>query len=235
MPESRPRPTPNAKRRASGSEAEPVARRGRPVGDHSAKRAELLAATITVLAQDGYASASLRKVAKQAGCTTGAVTYYFDNKEELVTALAQNLFDRADALLDINPEQLDINSLIEQWLQWISVDEPNSWLAWLQLLTYARHEPVFAEIIKQRYARFRQVFTSVLEEGQRQGKIRDDGPANLLADQLSAISDGWLILLPIELERFSAERGQALLDALMLLISPPKTNQLSSRAKATAQ
>ncbi len=234
MSDAKARPQP-ATQRTSESEPEPVARRGRPVGDHNAKRAELLAAAITVIAQEGYAGASMRRVAQHAGCTTGAVTYYFANKEEMVGAVAQNLFDRVDALLEINREQLDVKSIIEQWLEWISSDEPDNWLAWLQLLTHARHEPAFAGIIKQRYARFRQVFTSVLEEGQNQGKIRDDIPAELLADQVSAISDGWLMMLPIEPERFSAERGQALLDALITLISPPKATKRPSRAKAAAQ
>ncbi|WP_414694373.1 TetR family transcriptional regulator, partial [Phenylobacterium sp.] len=42
------------------------ARRGRPVGDRDARRAELLAAAIAVIAQEGYAGTSLRKVAEQA-------------------------------------------------------------------------------------------------------------------------------------------------------------------------
>ncbi|MDT4837251.1 HTH-type transcriptional repressor AcnR [compost metagenome] len=235
MPESRSRLSPSAKRRASESESEPVARRGRPVGDHNAKRAELLAAAITVIAQEGYAGASMRKVAQHAGCTTGAVTYYFANKEEMVSAVAQNLFDRVEALMEINREQFDIKSFIQQWHQWISFNEPDSWLAWLQLLTHARHEPAFANVIKQRYARFRLSATAVLEDGQRQGKIRDDVPADLLADHINAFSDGWLMMLPIEPERFNTERSQALLDALIVLISPPKATRRSSKAKATAQ
>lgn len=234
MPDAKTRPQ-SGTQRASENESEPAVRRGRPVGDHNAKRAELLAAAIAVIAREGYAGASMRRVAQHAGCTTGAVTYYFANKEEMVSEVAQNLFDRVDALLEINREQLDIKALIQQWLEWISSDEPDNWLAWLQLLTHARHEPAFAAVIKQRYARFRQVFTSVLEDGQHQGKIRDDVPADLLADQVSAISDGWLMMLPIEPERFGAERGQALLDALITLITPPKSSKRPSKAKTAAQ
>ncbi|MCE1116815.1 MULTISPECIES: TetR/AcrR family transcriptional regulator [Pseudomonas] len=211
---------------------EPVARRGRPVGDRDAKRAELLAAAIAVIAADGYVGASMRKVAKQAGCTTGAVTYYFANKEEMIGEVAQNLFDQVDQLLETNQAQIDIASLLRQWLQWVSSDESTIWLSWLQLLAHARHEPVFADIIRQRYARFRQVFTTVIETGQAQGKIRHDIAAEMLADQISTICDGWLMMLPIEPERFSAERGQALLDALILLISPPKAAKAAVKAKA---
>ena len=236
MPDSRPQPAPRARRAAAGSESKAAVRRGRPVGDHNAKRAELLAAAISVISQEGYAGASMRKVAQRAGCTTGAVTYYFANKEEVVTAVAQSLFDKIDVLLEANRKKVDVKALIEQWLQWIIYDEPDSWLAWLQLLTHARHEQAFACVIKQHYVRFRQVFTALLVEGQSQGKIRSDIPADLLADQISAISDGWLMTLPIEPERFSADRCNALLDALVALISPPKrpAPKRSSKAKAMA-
>ncbi|BAV75208.1 transcriptional regulator, TetR family [Pseudomonas chlororaphis subsp. aurantiaca] len=180
----------------------------------------MLTAAIAVIAQEGYAGASMRKVAQHAGCTTGAVTYYFANKEEMVTAVAQSLFDQIDTLLEGSQEQVDIKSLIEQWLNWMRVDEPNGWLAWFQLLAHARHEPAFASIIKQRYALFRQVLTSMLEKGQKQGKIRSDIEADLLADQISAMSDGWMMMLPIEPERFTPARSQALLDAVITLISP---------------
>lgn len=206
---------------APNSSPATVARRGRPVGDRDAKRAELLAAAILVIAKEGYAGASMRRVAQQANCTTGAVTYYFANKEEMVCAVAQSLFDQFDALLENHQQVRDIATVIQQWLQGFSNDESNGWLAWLQLLNHAQHEPAFAGIIKHRYARFRQVFTTVLENGQRQGNIRDDIAADLLADQISAISDGWMMMWPIEPERFSGERMQALLDALMALISPP--------------
>ena len=108
--------SPTSNRKARKSESEPAARRGRPVGDHNAKRAELLSAAITVIAHEGYAGASMRKVAQQAGCTTGAVTYYFANKEEMVTAVAQSLFDEIDTLLEINQVGIDNNAIVRPGL-----------------------------------------------------------------------------------------------------------------------
>ncbi|WP_144173137.1 TetR/AcrR family transcriptional regulator [Pseudomonas sp. Kh13] len=230
MPETHARHAPDAK--ADEHEPEPLARRGRPVGDRDAKRTELLAAAIAVIAQEGYAGATMRKVAQYAGCTTGTVTYYFANKEEMVSAVAQNLFDKVDALLDINLDQVDIRSLIQRWHHWISHDEPDNWLAWLQLLTHARHQPAFASVIKQRYAHYRQVATSVLEAGQRQGKVREDVPADVLADHVAAFSDGWLMMLPLEPEPVSAERGKALIDAFIVMISPAETAKRTAKSKA---
>src|SRR5579863_9590888 len=74
-------------------------RRGRPVGDRQAKSAELIAAARAVIAREGYGGASLRKVAEQAGTSTGAVSYYFENKEAMVVAVAHSVFDEFDAWL----------------------------------------------------------------------------------------------------------------------------------------
>lgn len=196
-------------------------RRGRPVGDREAKRAELLAAAISVIAQEGYAGASMRKVAKQAGCTTGAVTYYFANKEEMVFAVAQSLFDQFDTMLDSDNESIDVRAIIQKWLDWTSLNETDTWLAMFQLLAHARHEPAFASVIQQRYVRFRHGLAAIVKKGQAQGVIRNDISADLLADQLSAMSDGWMMMLPIEPERFEPGRAKALLDALITLIEPP--------------
>src|SRR5215471_17583898 len=77
-------------------------RRGRPVGDREARRTELLNAAISVIAQEGPAEASLRKVAERAGCSTGAVTYYFANREEMMAAVIESQFDMFDAMLKVS-------------------------------------------------------------------------------------------------------------------------------------
>ena len=221
--------SPRQPQRATGDAAPQARRRGRPTGDHDAKRAELLNAASSVLAAEGYAGMSLRKVARRAGCTTGAVTYYFANKEDLVTALAESRFDSFDAMLEASRDETDIRAIFERWLARITSDA-EFWPVMFQLLAHARHEPAFAAVIEKRYARFRDVYTSILAAGQARGTIRGDIPADLLADQLSAIGDGWMMMLPIEPERFSPARMQTLVDAAITLITPPRRPRRTPRA-----
>ncbi|POA35831.1 MULTISPECIES: TetR/AcrR family transcriptional regulator [unclassified Pseudomonas] len=215
-------PSTDSHQTPSDSDSGHVARRGRPVGNRLEKRGELLTAAIEVIAQEGYAGTSLRKVASHAGCTTGAVTYYFANKEEMITAAAQSLFDEFDNLLEPNQEQVDVRAMIEQWLNLTQANDSARWLALFQMLAHARHEPVFADVIQKRYSRFRQDLAVILAKGQTQGIIRKDVPSDLLADQLSALSDGWMMMLPIEPERFQPKRRKALMDAVITLISPSR-------------
>lgn len=194
-------------------------RRGRPVGDRDAKRGELLAAGLAVVAELGYAGASLRKVAERAGYTTGAVTYYFANKEEMVVALTEYLFDEFDALL----ATADLHSSVEEAFQLIfDRVRVDAYLlhAQFQLLAFARVEATCAEVFERRYAAFRQALARIIERQQVNGTVRSDISAELLSDQLSAMSDGWNLLLPVEPKRFSPARIEALLSSVKTLIAP---------------
>ena len=194
--------------------------RGRPVGDREAKRIELLQAAEFVIAREGYSATSLRKVARKAGGTTGAVTYYFENKEAMFAAVAEFLFDKFEAWLrDSSKDLVDVRGLMEHFVLAEQFDEPDQWSVLFQLLMHARHVPAFADVFQRRYATFREVLAGVIRRGQEQGRVRDDISADILADQLSAIADGWMLLYPIERERFKPRRVKALIDAIVVLTS----------------
>lgn len=194
--------------------------RGRPVGDRASKKAELMSAAIAVTAEEGYSGASLRKVAKRMGATTGTVTYYFANKEEMLTAVAEELFIRFHKQLAFDTPHADINLVIEKLLTWDDSEQPGLWLAFLQLLTHARQEPAFAPVIQRHYAKIREALTFLVEKGQSNQIIRNDITADMLAEQLSALGDGWMMMMSIEPERFTPEKIQLLSDAVLTLIKP---------------
>jgi AcrR family transcriptional regulator len=199
----------------------PVRRgRGRPVGDREGRRAELLDAAMKVLADEGSAAASLRKVAQRAGCTTGAVSYYFASKDAMMAAVIESRFDEFDRVLEIGDDADGVRRMFERWLAITNPEDAGVWIAGFQLLSYARRSPALAAVYQRRYAHYRSVLAGILESGQRHGWIRADIAADLLADQLCAMGDGWMMLFPIEPDRFGPKRVKALLDATMAIISP---------------
>jgi AcrR family transcriptional regulator len=203
--------------------AEPPAtrRRGRPVGDREARSGELVAAARAVIAREGYGGASLRKVAEQAGASTGAVSYYFDNKEAMVVAVAENLFDEFDAWLEAQGGAYDPQSLCNSMLNWSTRGAGEAYLICLQLTVGARSDPALAVVMARRNAQFLTNLTKLLEKGQAEGLIRRDFPADILADQFSAMADGWALTYPLEPARFSQGRIRHLVDSAAALLSPP--------------
>lgn len=194
-------------------------RRGRPVGDHETKRGAFLNAGIKVIAEQGFAGASLRKVAERAGHTTGAIAHYFENKEQLFAAIVEALFDQFDAMLGAAPEN---ETILRRFRRWLEMSDSSVWVAGFQMLARARLDPALAAIYQQHHARYRRIAVVRIEQEQRAGLIRNDIPADLLADQIGALADGWSMMLPIERERFGPEHVERLLDALILQLSPPR-------------
>ena len=196
-----------------------VRKRGRPVGDRQARNSELLAAARHVIARDGYAGASLRKVAKRAGFTTGAVTYYFANKEAMVAAVAEALFNEFDGWLN-SASVNDIRAIFEHFILWTKSDAGDAWLVSLQLLVHAGTDPALAAVIQRRYAQFRRKLAGLLEKGQAEGVVRRDFRADLLADQISALADGWAMMFPVEPARFGHGRIEQLVNLAIAMLAP---------------
>ncbi|NTZ88779.1 TetR family transcriptional regulator [Burkholderia metallica] len=212
----------SASRHVSKNDAEPVGwRRGLSEVDREARRAELLKAAVSVIAEEGFAGASLRKVAQRAGCTTGAVTYYFSNKEQMITAVAENLYDQFD--LTLEGAQHGIGSIFGMWLKMINADDCSAWKAAVQMLTQAPHQPALLSVYQRRCAQFREAFATILAREQSRGTVRKDIPAVVLADHISATVDGWMVRFPMEPEGSRSARIQALVAATVSMIAPPPT------------
>jgi AcrR family transcriptional regulator len=202
-------------------DAAPMQRgRGRPVGDHEAKREEILKAATEVIADDGYAGASLRKVANKAGCTTGRVIYYFANKDAMIAAVAEHLFDEWDKMRAGAAEH---EEGLSRFLAWASSNDSTEWIAGLELVIHARRVPAFAEVYRRRYDAYRKAVARALAKSQDQGTVRSDVSADILADQICAIGDGLMLSIPNDPRRFTAKRVRALVEATMALIRSPQS------------
>lgn len=217
----------NSRRHPTGpdstrSAAEPgERRRGRPVGAQNSKRTELIQAAIAQLAQEGHRGASLRKVAHRANHTTGAVTYYFANREAMIIATVHHLFDAFDAILDAHAETFDIRTNLERWFDWTCDENAAAWAAQFHLLVAARTEPAVAAVYQERYAQYRARLAEFLEQAQDEGAVRDDISPKILSDQLCAMADGWMMMIPVEPERFEPARTAELVEMTLAMVAAP--------------
>lgn len=66
----------------------------------AATRGSLLRAAIEIIAESGWMSATTRAVAARAGVTRGALQHYFDSREELLKAVAGEIFVQLHSRLD---------------------------------------------------------------------------------------------------------------------------------------
>lgn len=62
-----------------------------PLRDRPDRRGQIVAAAATVLGRDGYASTTLKQVAREAGIAPGLLHYYFQTKEELLVEVVSTM------------------------------------------------------------------------------------------------------------------------------------------------
>ncbi len=74
----------------------------RPSFIEAARRAQLIACAIEIIATQGYAQASLAHIAERAGISKSAIAYYFSSKEELIEQVGKEIL--TDAANVIGPQ-----------------------------------------------------------------------------------------------------------------------------------
>lgn len=59
-----------------------------------ARRAQIIEAATAVIAEDGYAQASLARIARRAGVSKGVISYHFSGKNELITRVVVAVYEQ---------------------------------------------------------------------------------------------------------------------------------------------
>ena len=196
-------------------------KRGRPTGDHEAKSQELIEAARYVIARHGYTAASLRKVAQHLGRTTGSVTYYFSSKQEMILSVAKSLFDETEEAFEKGSGEADVQAIFDNILWYVKPNKKWAWLVWFHLLAHASTEPALASLIRRRNGQIRARIATLIAQCQQQGVVRADFSADLLADQVIALTDGWFMMTPVEPARFRPERINDLVRVSIAMLAPP--------------
>lgn len=62
-------------------------------GSQEARRQQLIAATVRIIARHGFSNTTLAKVAQEAGLSPGIVNFYFTSKDQLLIAVLKSLSD----------------------------------------------------------------------------------------------------------------------------------------------
>src|ERR1700733_15249204 len=68
--------------------------------DHEKRRDEIALVACRVVAQVGFDQATIVRIAREAGYTTGMVTHYFDTKQDIIIAALRLILRRIEERLD---------------------------------------------------------------------------------------------------------------------------------------
>jgi len=105
------------------------------VVDHHERRSAVVAATRSVVAAEGIDAATMRRIAYEAGCTTGRITHYFTDKQEVLVAVLREVHlaaahrmavrlseaAPADRLRCVLEEALPLDDIrLDEWRVWLA-------------------------------------------------------------------------------------------------------------------
>jgi TetR/AcrR family transcriptional regulator, transcriptional repressor of bet genes len=186
------------------------------VVDHEERRAELAAAVWRLASSDGLEAVTVRRVAEEAGWSTGAVVHYFADKEELLLLAFSTVADRVRTRLAEAAEQttqpLD---LVRAWLVEglpIGRERQAEVRVWFAFLGLALTRPDFARAQRLTYRAWRGRVADLLRDAQERGDILADVDPSAAAAALVALVDGLAIQATFEPRALSATRQTELVD-----------------------
>lgn len=117
----------------------------------SSRREEVLMSARAVIIRDGLEATSLRRIAREGGFSTGVLTHYFLDKDELITACFSWTIN--EWLGRVEGELLDAPTAEEMLARFVLIslphDEPRhgEWRLWLNFVVTAAGNPQLATLL----------------------------------------------------------------------------------------
>jgi AcrR family transcriptional regulator len=84
--------------------------------DHEQRRDEIALIACRVVAQHGFEQATIVRIARAAGCTTGMIAHYFDTKQDIIVAALRLILRRIEERLSQADGTADLLTLLSEAL-----------------------------------------------------------------------------------------------------------------------
>jgi AcrR family transcriptional regulator len=141
------------------------------------KRYELAEVTWRLIAEEGLEATTMRRIAERANCTTGLVTHYFADKEELLIAAVEQVRhavrERRVSLKEVNP---GLPRLREFILTMLPLDDTRRlyWRVWLSVWNQGGTSEVLAKEWLRLASISRKQIRDHMGDALEWGHLRDD-------------------------------------------------------------
>ena len=180
----------------------------RPSFIEAARRAQIVECAIAVIAELGFAQASLARIAERANVSTGVISYHFAGKDELIRAIGTHVYETGGRF--IQPRVDRQNGARAALLSYIAASVgfvaayPDYARTMMSIVLAGRSQLYDQSIEEPRWTGFR----AILEWGQQEGAFRlFDVPA-MVATIIGALNQVLLQLAArpgLDLEAYGRE------------------------------
>jgi AcrR family transcriptional regulator len=211
---------------------------GRPPETSGARRAEILRAAIRVLARDGIAATTTRKIAAEAEVNQAMLRYYFGSKDELLFAVLQEMMRLTAAIARAaRPAGGELRHIITESLSayWSHVETaPDLQVMQYELTLYALRHPASAWLARQQYEGYCAVVESLFQEGCNASGQASAIPCAELARFVVSGIDGLILQFISDRDGARARRDlQHLIDAVIALAEGLPRDKIAGTRRRT--
>ena len=185
-----------------------------PKFDTDARRRQLGEALWRVVLRDGIESASVRKVAAEAGVSAGSLRHVFPTQSKLLTFAMQLVIDEVTRRVEAVEPSGDIRQAVERVLQSLLVLDAETraiFEVWLAFAGRARVDASLRPLRDQAHAQVRTLCRVSIEALCADGKARPDLAVLDEAERLHAFIDGLAMHATLEPELTTPARQVELL------------------------
>jgi AcrR family transcriptional regulator len=188
------------------------------VVDRETRREEIIAAAWQLIATEGIAAVTTRRIAEVTGYSNGVLRYYFSGKDAVVDAAFTGVFDATnERARAADPSPRGLTGLRELALQIMPLDEQRLMEAriainfWQQALSSPGKAALHADMIHQWRTEMVERFQEALDDGELVRGV----DVSEVADELLAMLTGLQILAVLTPAETSPEREVTQYDAFI--------------------
>ena len=177
------------------------------------RRIEVAKAAWQVIIREGLDRTSMRAIAQELGSSTGVVTHYFRDKEDLILFALGLVFENvASEMKACVKGQQGIDRLEQMIFVALPLDliDRDDWKVWIAFLGYSIGREHLIQEHRKRYDLLRKIISQELADLQSTNLIRADLDLTLEANALVALVDGIGAGVVIYPEQFNPSQQQYL-------------------------
>lgn len=202
--------------------------------DHNERREIFAAAALRVIMRAGVGGLTVREVAKEAGFTTGALTHYFQSKDQVLIEASEYSAKLVRPKMERSAKDASavdaLRKVIADALP-TTVANRGMWRIWVGFWERSSYNPDVARVMRLRYDEWRNRLAVLIRRAQDQGEMPSDFDADLAAQELIALIDGIAVQVLLGVGKIPAARQREMIEARIAAMAQGRPS-LPSKAKS---
>jgi AcrR family transcriptional regulator len=189
--------------------------------DHDARREELVLAAWRVIAARGIDEVTIREIARESGYSSGVLSHYFENKDDLLAHALRLSHTRIRKRYDAEVETpVAADALKGILLDNLPLDEQRDLETRIEMSFWARalRNEALHEIQQRESAILRELLRGLVEKAQKEGTVSTDHEMEDVIELLGAVIDGVSLHALLYPDRLTAERQTRVMEFALSLL-----------------